>query len=280
MPEPDQIPADRSGTPARGSADTVLHHDLVRWREQLARSIARNNLTFRSGQITTAVNRILFPLLLLSLAEERRHSPPSTLANLRDCHEEPHLSDLLGPFADALYATGIPDASMAPIPGNPVLEERVIHGILEELSAPERRAGPRRISTAALGQVLTQYLARTIRRSAAHHAGVVDEHDTVLSGGTTVPPRVLIQSMADQALDAARKHRSGNEVLPLRVLDPACGSGSVLAAAYRNLLGTAAEPDLSFEERREILVQSIHGVDISPHAVAATPDASCPGTSR
>ncbi|MDD1684634.1 MAG: Eco57I restriction-modification methylase domain-containing protein, partial [Methanoregula sp.] len=270
MPETDETPADRPGASVPGSAETALLHDLIRWREQLARSIARNNLSFRSGQITTAVNRILFPLILLAVAEDRRLLPAGTLALLRDLPDKQYIPVRLGRFADEMYAGEILDAPRFSNPaGSPVLEERVIRSILEDMAAPDRCYDFQRISIASLGQVLTQYLARTVRRSAAHHAGVVDTHDTVLSGGTVIPPLILIQSMADQALDTARKNRSKKEILPLRILDPACGSGTVLVVAYRNLIRTAAEPDLTFEERREILVHSIHGVDTSPHAVAA-----------
>ena len=38
---------------------TALLHDLARWREMLSRSIARNNLSLRSDDIATAVNRVL-----------------------------------------------------------------------------------------------------------------------------------------------------------------------------------------------------------------------------
>ena len=82
---------------------------------------------------------------------------------------------------------------------------------------------------------------------------------------------------------------------PLRVLDPACGSGSFLLGAYQYLLdwyrdgyvadepgevgqgqapgavpGRAAEWRLTTAERKRILLEHIYGVDIDPQAVEVT----------
>ena len=90
--------------------------------------------------------------------------------------------------------------------------------------------------------------------------------------------------MVRQALASARKNRSSREILPLRVFDPACGSGTVLLAVYHNLLDNAGGSSLTFEERREILTHSVHGLDINRHAVAVTRMllflelCDCPGT--
>ena len=83
MPEPDAPNASEARSRARPDGIALLH-DLTRWREQLARSIARNNLELRSDQITAAVNRILFPLLLLRIAEDRHLLPEGSLAGLRN----------------------------------------------------------------------------------------------------------------------------------------------------------------------------------------------------
>ena len=69
-----------------------------------------------------------------------------------------------------------------------------------------------------------------------------------------------------------------NEVLPfetetweIKILDPACGSGIFLVEAYRRLVtlqrhgNSHANP--SFEELRDLLTGSIHGVDINMEAV-------------
>src|SRR5512145_1257929 len=107
MPEPD-APMGVRPDPEPGLMDVALLHDLVRWREQLARSIARNNLELSSDQISLAINRILFPLLLLRIAEDRHLLPDGALAGLCDHHTATDLIRDLTVFADALYAETTP----------------------------------------------------------------------------------------------------------------------------------------------------------------------------
>lgn len=57
---------------------------------------------------------------------------------------------------------------------------------------------------------------------------------------------------------------------PLRVLDPACGAGVFLIAAFRSLLAEAGQRAASRAERARLLAAHIFGVDLDPSAVAAT----------
>lgn len=253
------------------SGSQALLHDLVRWRESLARSIARNNLELKSDQIASAVNRILFPLLLLRVAEDRHLLPEKISDNLCRQQAVPQILSPLSPYAEALYAGEPEPAPSYQDPGsNLKVEEPVIRGVLAALFFQERRYDCGKMTLPEISQVLSQYLARTIRRSAAHQAGVVDTHDTVLSGGTVLPPLPLIDYMVSQAVGSAQKNRSPREVIPIRLFDPACGSGTVVLSAYHQLLNDGKGRSLTFDERREILVHSVCALDLNCHAVAAT----------
>ncbi len=271
MQEPDAIPAERRYATQSGLMEGALLHDLVQWREALSRSIARNNLELNSDQIAATVNRILFPLLLLRVAEDRHLLPEGTLSDIRDFRTVSQLISDLAPYADAMYTEEPAHAPNHQDPGNDfVVEDTVIRSVLEALNSPERRFDCGKMTTIAISMVLMQYLTRTIRRSAAHQATVVDTHDTVVSGGTVAPPLPVTEYMVKMALSSARKNRSPREIIPLRLFDPACGAGTVLLAAYRRLLDEAGGPALTFDERREILTHSVYGLDMSRHAVAAT----------
>lgn len=57
------------------------------------------------------------------------------------------------------------------------------------------------------------------------------------------------------------------------ILDPACGGGVFLVAAYQELLDGRSQNmgrSLTRPEREQILLDCIHGVDINPHAVTVT----------
>jgi hypothetical protein len=50
-------------------------------------------------------------------------------------------------------------------------------------------------------------------------------------------------------------------------VDPACGAGHVLICAFGDLIPPAGRSRYTFEERRQVLAESIHGVDANPYAV-------------
>lgn len=271
MPEPDPATLQQPDTLQQGRGETALLHDLIRWREQLARSIARNNLGLRSEPIATAVNRILFSLLFICIAEDRGLIGEGTLRDVEDSFSTGRaLPDLLR-YTRGLYA-GDP-AAVHDDPedfGDLVIDDRVLLTILSTLTSDKRPYNFAIVPTDKLPGILLRYLARTVRRSAAHQAIITDTHDTTQSAGMTVPPPAAIGYQVRSSLAAARAGRSRREILPLRVLDPACGAGSILLAAYQDLLDHYPRGVPGFEERREILTDSLHGLDISRHAVAVT----------
>jgi hypothetical protein len=80
----------------------------------------------------------------------------------------------------------------------------------------------------------------------------------------------MIKYMAQSTVQQAHAHRSHEEILPLRILDPACGAGLALLIVYQHLIDQQGSRSLTFAERDEILRHTIHGVDINRHAVAIT----------
>ena len=108
--------------------------------------------------------------------------------------------------------------------------------------------------------------------------------------GTFYTPANLVASLVDDALahtiqhhrDAARAALDGHHVSPddasailntldsIRILDPACGSGSILVATLERLATLRAQLGdrrTIAELRRHVLTHSIFGVDIAPMAV-------------
>jgi hypothetical protein len=252
-------------------ARTAFFHDLSRWREQLARSIARNNLELRSEGIATVTNRILFSLLFLRIAEDRGLMADGDLQEICD-HPDPYgqLLEVSAPLSP-LWGDEDESSRHLPVPmGTIVIEDRVVHAVISCIVSPDRPYRFDTMKTETIADVFYQYLSGTVRRSAAHHAAIVETHDTVLSRGAVTPPLPVLRYLAVHTLQAACRARSHHELLPVRILDPACGAGTTLICACRSLFDGAGSGRLNYEERHAILTASIHGVDISPHAVAAT----------
>jgi len=211
MPEPDTQNVVKPD-PEPGRPEIALLHDLTRWREQLARSIARNNLGVRSEQIATAVNRILLSLLFLCIAEDRRLIPVGTIREMQvSCCSGEVLPAFLR-YTQMLYPEDPPSAEAVDDFCDLVIDERVLPAILAALTSVDRHYDLAIIPTEMLAEVMQQYLARTVRRSAAHQAIIVDTHDTTQSGGTTVPPAPAIGYLVKSSLAAARTRYQSHRI--------------------------------------------------------------------
>ena len=270
MPRPDPAPSDELDTHVGNRAETVLFHDLTCWREQLARSIARNNLGLRSEHIATATNRVIFSLLFLRMAEDRGLVAEGTLQQISD-HGD-HYGQLLetASYLSGLWEDRDNPSFPPPVPmGALIIEDRVVSAVLSRLVSGDRPYHFENLDLEVIAGVLGHYISRTVKRSAAHQVTVVDMHDAVLSRGSTPPPLQEIRYMATTSLETAMENRSPRDMLPLRVLDPACGAGKVLLCVFRALV-PGEVTGLTFDECHTILVDSIYGVDIGSHAVAVT----------
>ena len=264
-------PGKEPDTPSLSDEASAFLHDLCGWREQLARSIARNNIGMRSAEIALAVHRTLFRLALLAIAEDRHLISPGTLRRILDAKEsDTRLAEF---FADAGDLWAEPEGYSAtsardkPAPAKrPVIDDPVIKEITARLSSAERPYDFSLLSLEEVAGAFDRYLARTIRRSAAHQAIIVDRPDA--GAGHVTPSPVLMDYAVQRTLAAARDGRSPDELLPLRILDPACGAGALLIRAYHGLVPPQGKQS-TFAERTDLLRHTLHGLDIDPHAVAA-----------
>ena len=90
------------------------------------------------------------------------------------------------------------------------------------------------------------------------------DEDREVSGAYYTPPEI-VDFVLNEVLPFESKNRN------IRILDPACGSGIFLVEAYRRLVTLERhardDQNLSFEELRDLLTGSIHGVDLSEDAI-------------
>jgi len=101
------------------------------------------------------------------------------------------------------------------------------------------------------------------------------------ASGTFYTPRSVTASLVRQTLEPLVRRRTADEILAIRVLDPAMGSGAFLVAACR-YLSAAAEDALISEGRwhthdvtpadraglrRDVASRCLFGVDLNPMAV-------------
>jgi len=178
------FPNDNDTPNTQNHGYTALFFDLTSWREQLARSIVRNNISMRSEMIATAVNRIILSLVFLRIAEDRGLISKGLLQNIQNSYRDNHeLAPILRP-SFALYL-GNPDNDLKSEDDleNLVVEGRVFMEIFSTLTSEDRRYNLAEIPLEILSQVFSRYLKKTIRRSATHQVDIVDS-ETLHSDGT------------------------------------------------------------------------------------------------
>ena len=181
-----------------------------------------------------------------------------------------------------------------------------------------------------LGNVYEQFLGKVIHLTAGHRARVEEKPEVKKAGGVYYTPKYIVDYIVAHTLgkilgkrlttedtenaESLKKGKKDSsvsfntsatsvssvvnsfsktpkQVSRLRILDPACGSGSFLVGAYRKLLeyhrdwylddgaekhtkkvyqGAASQWFLTTAEKKRILLNNIYGVDIDPQAVEVT----------
>jgi len=91
--------------------------------------------------------------------------------------------------------------------------------------------------------------------------------------GIYYTPPWVVDYIVKQTVGRFIEEHSYNDILNIRVLDPACGSGSFLTRAYEELLSYHARQqgkspaELDQSERTRILLRNVYGVDLDQQAV-------------
>jgi adenine-specific DNA methylase len=130
-----------------------------------------------------------------------------------------------------------------------------------------------------------------ISLTAGHQARVEEKPEVRKAGGVYYTPTYIVDYIVKNTVDKLLEGKSPKDIAKLRILDPACGSGSFLIVAYQHLLDwhldryvkddpqkhkkelyQAGVKDwrLTTAERKRILLNNIYGVDIDPQAVEVT----------
>ena len=129
-----------------------------------------------------------------------------------------------------------------------------------------------------------------IRLTKGHRAVVEYKTEVKKAGGVYYTPEYIVEYIVKNTVGKALERKSLATASKLRIVDPACGSGSFLLNAYQFLLDWYIEKysknpskhkkviykinknewRLTTAERKRILLNNIYGVDIDVQAVEVT----------
>ena len=226
------------------TVDEAILDDIENWRDDLAKNIAIRNLELSHEEMNVAVQRTIDRILFLRICEDRGIEEYGCLQKLLE--GEGVYERLLGLFhrADTRYNSGIFHFSEEPgweempdrLTPTLTIDDSVLKRIIKRLYYPESPYEFSVISPVILGQVYEQFLGKVIRLTPGHQAKVEYKPEVKKAGGVYYTPEFIVDYIVSHTVGELVKDKTPREVAKLRVLDPACGSGSFLLGAYQFLL--------------------------------------------
>ncbi|MDH5720658.1 MAG: N-6 DNA methylase [Spirochaetia bacterium] len=300
----DKYARDAKAKKGTSTVDREFLKEIEKWRLELAKNIAlRNNLSTR--ELNYAVQLTIDRVLFLRICEDRGIEDYEQLRNL--CAQKDIYKNLFSIFdkADQKYNSGLfhfkqeKEINTPPDTVTPgiTIDDKILKEILSRLYYPDSPYEFSVISADILGNVYEQFLGKVIVPKGK--SAVVEEKPEVRkAGGVYYTPKYIVDYIVENTLGEALKNKTprmvageAKEHSPLRLVDPACGSGSFLIAAYDFLLkwhrdwyanhtpqkfkkavfkGAGDQWYLTTSEKKKILTNNIFGVDIDPQAVEVT----------
>ncbi len=272
------------------TVDKEFLQSLDTWRTYLATSISWKNKELDEDEMNFAVQQTIDRLIFLRIAEDRRIEP---YGNLKSALKHGDFyQNLLAIFseADDKYNSGLFDFRKDTISKVISIDNKVIKTIINELYYPESPYEFSVLPVEILGSVYEQFLGKVIHITPAHHAKIEEKPDVRKAGGVYYTPQYIVDYIVKNTIGKLIEGKTPNEVSNIKIVDPACGSGSFLIGAYHYLLdwhkdyytdkgkpskGTKNNPltpegNLTTNEKKRILLNNIFGVDIDVNAVEVT----------
>ncbi len=281
----------QSDTNKKGTAsvDKEFLASLDKWRTYIATSIALRNKQLDEDEINFAVQQTIDRIIFLRIAEDRGVEHYGRLKATTASGE--YYRNLFVQFreADEKYNSGLFDLKKDCISENLIIDNKVIKTIIHELYYPESPYEFSVLPVEILGSAYEQFLGKVIRITPQHSAKIEEKPEVRKAGGVFYTPQYIVDYIVDETVGKLCHGRNVKQVSDLRIVDPACGSGSFLLGAYQFLLtwhkdyyhdqqidatkkGSPIRPDgeLNVGEKKRILLNNIYGVDLDANAVEVT----------
>ena len=299
----DKYAADTTSKKGTTEVDDAFLADIEEWRTLLARNIAlRNQHVVNERQLNYAVQMTIDRIIFLRICEDRSIEPTNQLLDLSKSKDiYPQMVQLFQ-RADLKYNSGLFHFKAEKGESNHadkltphlVIDDKVLKEIIKDLYYPCPYIF-KEIPVEILGQVYEQFLGKVIRLTPGHKAVIEEKPEVRKAGGVYYTPSYIVDYIVANTVGKLVEGKTPEQVSQLRIVDPACGSGSFLLGAFQYLLDwheswyLANQPEkwvkgkqpaliptedgdwkLTTAEKKRILVNNMYGVDIDAQAVEVT----------
>ena len=263
--------------------DKALLDDITNFRELLYNSIKKNNTSkgLNEEDIEEAVQRIIDRMIFIRSAEDRGLEPEELRSKIREWSNTnkgkllEKLSDLYKEYDDnynsKLFAHHLCDDLKI---DDDVLNT-VINGLYESKDGLYRYDFSL-LSADILGNIYEQYLGRILKKI-GKNSKLEASKTKRKSEGIYYTPTYIVDSIVKNTVGEYIRTHKEKDIDNIKILDPACGSGSFLLKAYDTLENywkeknkldeTKLEESGSYSKKVDIVTKNIFGVDLDEKAV-------------
>lgn len=280
--------------------DQEFLSEIENWRVLFAKNIALRNPELTVEELNYSVQQTIDRIIFLRMCEDRGIEKYGKLRSLLDADKIYQRFGDVCKDADAKYNSGLFHFSQEKTrPSEPDkltlnlnIDDSVFKTVFKSLYYPESPYEFSVLQPEILGNVYEQFLGKVIRLTDGHRAKIEEKPEVKKAGGVFYTPQYIVDYIVENTVGALCKGKTPNKVSSLKILDPACGSGSFLLGAYKYLLqwhkdyysnqkdkkrlkdkiyqGKNGEWFLTIQEKKRILLNNIYGVDIDSQAVWVT----------
>ena len=274
--------ANKKGT---ATVDKEFLISLDQWRTLLAENISKDNKQLNEDELNFVVQQTLDRIIFLRICEDRSIEPYASLQEA--VKNGDYYKNLLQLFkqADDKYNSGLFDFKKDTLSHTLQINNKALKSIITQLYYPECPYEFSVLSVEILGSAYEQFLGKTITINAKGKAVIELKPEVRKAGGVYYTPQYIVDYIVQNTIGKLCENKTPKEVAEIKIVDPACGSGSFLLGAYQYLLHwhkdyythnpnkknpLTPEGNLTTAEKKRILLNNIYGVDIDTNAVEVT----------
>jgi type I restriction-modification system DNA methylase subunit len=291
------LPRDPKSKRLRIPPDKSFLEDLTAWRTELAKDVHKRNSGLDVHVLNDVVQKLLDRIIFIRIAEDRKIRPERELWEIvAQWREEgkrksmmPALVDLFREVNDDLNG----DIFKPHACESASVDSEILADIIDNLYFPKTRYRFDAIGVELLGSIYERYLGSTIRIT-PHRTFVDEKPEVKKAGGVFYTPKFIVDYIVKNTVGKLIEGKSPKQIERIKILDPACGSGSFLLGAYQYLIDyhlnyyrnhskdaqslhfdvyLKFNPEdfaLPLHEKAKLLRNNLFGVDIDAQAVEVT----------
>lgn len=226
------------------TVDEAFLEEIETWRRELAKNIASRNSKLNVQELNFSVQKIIDRLIFLRICEDRGiEQYGKLLSQVNGTKVYDRLTQIFQ-RADERYNSGLfhfqkekdrpeqPDELTLDLK----IDDKIFKDMIGELYYPESPYEFSALPADILGQVYEQFLGKVIRLTDGHQAKVEDKPEVKKAGGVFYTPTYIVEYIVNNTVGKLCEGKAPKQVAKIKILDPACGSGSFLIGAYQFLL--------------------------------------------